>query len=138
MNADEALKLCRLAKAASPAQAVDEYTPELWALALQRERFVDAQQALIDLAREQEWIHVSHIVKRVRKIRSDRVAAFGAMPDPPSGLSDAEEWEWMKALAKRIADGEEVPRPAIGQADVEHQRHMATMVRGAFQLMPDE
>lgn len=109
MNTEEALHICRLAKAASPAQAVDEYTPELWALVLKPYRYVDAEQALTDLAGEQEWIHVSHIRRRIKRIRHDRVMAYGLLPDPPKELDPSNTTayhHWMVELTRQIADGE--------------------------------
>lgn len=114
MNREEAIKLCRLAKAASPAQAVDEYTPDLWFEVLKFDRFVDAHQALIELAGESEWIHVSHVKKRIRKIRKARLEAFGVFPDPPSGCDEPEAYQqWYIATRRAIADGDMVERPAL-------------------------
>jgi hypothetical protein len=120
MTPDESLRICRLAKALSPAQAVDEYTPEAWAVVLRSVRFKDAEDALAQLGAEQEWIHVSHIVKRVKTIRADRVKRHYANAQPPSGLTDAGYAEWQRRTIKAIADGElEPPVPAaIGHRDV--------------------
>jgi hypothetical protein len=137
MTPEEAIKLCRLAKAASPAQAVDEYTPELWALSLTKERFADAQEALVQLAREQEWIHLSHIVARVKRIRANRVATT-PMPEPPPGLSDAEYSTWLRETTRRIADGEPVERPTLPAADVDHTARRDAMLAGAFRRPEDD
>lgn len=115
MNEAEALQICRLAKAASPAQSVDEYTPDLWALVLEPHRFIDARQALVELAASQEWIHVSHIVKQIKLVRRNRVLAFGALPDPPSDIeADPERYShWLRATTRAIADGTMTERPAL-------------------------
>lgn len=131
MSPEEALKLCRLAKAASPAQAVDDYTPELWALSLTRERFVDAQQAVVELSREQEWIHLSHIVKRVKRIRDERVRAV-TMPTPPDGLTPAEYSDWFRDTIRRIADGEPIEQHALAAPDVDHAARRDAILAGAF------
>ena len=104
MSPDEALRLCRIAKSVSPAQAVDEYTPEAWALILRNVRFVDAQEALAQLGGEQEWIHVSHIVKRVKAMRSDRIKKFGPF-EVPDNLTPEEYARFIETTHRRIADG---------------------------------
>jgi hypothetical protein len=144
MSPDEALKLCRLAKAASPAQAVDEYTPELWALVLADVRFIDAQQALVDLAAEQEWIHVSHIVKRVKRIRAKRVSDHPPVPVPPE--VDAAVYEgrtevyakWISDTNRRLGDGEVFETPVLPAMSEARKRELGEFARGAFQEVPDE
>lgn len=114
----EALKLCRMAKALSPAQAVDEFTPTAWSLILRKVRYCDAELALEELGGEQVYIHVSHIVKRVKRIRRDRIDDFGTLPDPPSSLdpADTEGYQrWLAETTRAIADGNPPPRPATGQ-----------------------
>lgn len=111
MNAEEAATLCRLAKTISPSQPVDEFTPAAWALILEDVRFVDARQALKELGGEQEWLHVSHIVKRVKKIRGERIARYFANVQPPNGLDAAEYDEWYRTTRKRIGDGDYTPEP---------------------------
>lgn len=111
MTPDEALRLCRIAKSVSPAQAVDDYTPDAWALILRDVRLDDAEDALRQLGGEQEWIHVSHIVKRVKRIRSARVDKYLANVPVPSGLDAAEYDRWYRATVKSIADGDYEPEP---------------------------
>lgn len=114
MNREDAIKLCRLAKAASPAQAVDEYTPDLWFAVLGKYRFADAYEALIELAGDQEWVHVSHVRARIKRIRRDRVDAFGVLPDPPSECFEPADYrKWYADTVRAIADGEAVERPAL-------------------------
>ncbi len=118
MSPDEALKVCRLARALSPAQAIDQYTPEAWALVLKGWRVVDALDALEQLGAEQEWIHVSHIVGRIKRMRRDRVDDYGTLPQPPKDLdpSDTGAYQrWLKATTERIADGQDVPREQPGE-----------------------
>lgn len=129
MNAEEALQLCRLAKTISPAQAVDEYTPAAWALILEDVRYVDARQALKQLGGEQEWIHVSHIVKRVKKLRGERVTKYAANVSPPSGLSDAEYAAWHRRTIESIADGDLEPEPQV-PAGVTRKRDVLALGSG--------
>ena len=111
MNAQDAAQLCRLAKTISPSQPVDEFTPAAWALILEDVRFEDARQALKQLGGEQEWLHVSHIVKRVKKIRSERVSRYFANVQPPAGLDAAEYDRWYRDTVRRIGDGDYEPEP---------------------------
>lgn len=113
MSPEEAFMLCRLAKGAFPASAVDEFTPDSWALAFEDDRFEDAKVALKQLMREQTFIHTSDIVARIKRIRSDRLLEFGPLPDPPAGLTDAEEMRWLCDIRRAIADGDQVERPAL-------------------------
>ncbi|MCW2785219.1 MAG: hypothetical protein JWP74_1736 [Marmoricola sp.] len=114
MNQAESLKIVRLAKAASPAQAVDEYTPDLWHEVLKPFRFVDAHQALIELAGDTEWIHVSHVKARIKRIRGARLDAFGQLPEPPPGAEDPAVYpRWVAETRRRIGDGTLTERPAL-------------------------
>jgi hypothetical protein len=104
-----------MAKSVSPAQAVDEFTPAAWALILKDVSSRDADQALAELGGEQEWIHVSHIVKRVKRIRRNRVLDFGTPPEPPSNLDpDGPQYRrWLADTTEAIADGTySAPAPA--------------------------
>lgn len=111
----EAVTLCRLAKAMCPQQAVDDFTPDAWHMLLDDIRFEDAKAALVELCKIQPFVAPAEIRTRVRKIRSDRVRAYGPI-DVPSGLSDAEYLEFMRTTTRRIADGETVPRPQLPPA----------------------
>lgn len=115
MTPEETLRICRLAKALSPAQAMDEFTPEAWAVVLAPFRVEDATEAIQQLGGEQEWIHVSHIVARIKRIRRDRILAFGPT-DPPAGLDDAGYHRWLVATQKAIADGTMTQPPALPPA----------------------
>lgn len=138
MNEQEALQICRLAHAASPAQKVDDYTPELWAMVLVNIRFTDARDALIELAAEQEWIHVSHIVKRVKLIRKRRLDAYGQLPEPPRECFDPAAYKaWLRQTTRAIADGELVERPPMLTATPEHKRKLLELMAGSFHG-PDE
>lgn len=116
MSPEEAFRLCRMVKALCPAQSIDELSPDGWALVLRDDRYTDAEQALAQLAREQEFIHVSHIVGRMKRIRRDRVLAFGTLPDPPSDLdpNDTDAYSrWLVATTRAIADGTLEPPQAV-------------------------
>lgn len=139
MNPEETLRICRLAKAASPAQAIDEYSPELWALVLKPFRYVDAEQALTELAGDQEWIHVSHIKKRIKRIRGERLIAYGVLPDPPLEIEGdpAAYSKWHHDLVRSIADGTTVAAPASIAAatkrrdEEKHRAELASRMKAA-------
>ena len=108
MNREDALNLCRMAKAICPAQAIDDFTPDAWALVLEDDRYEDARQALKELSREQPFVHVSEIVKRIKRIRSKRVADFGPLPDPPKHIDPddtAAHIRWLDETTEAIGDG---------------------------------
>ena len=114
MNQDEALRLLRMVKAISPAQAVDDYSPEAWALILRKHRYEDAELALEQLGGEREYIHVSHIVGRIKRIRRDRLDDYGTLPDPPSTLDPGDTAayaEWLRKTTRYIADGKPDGKP---------------------------
>lgn len=135
MSPEEALAICRMAKGAFPATSMDEFTPEAWSLALEDDRFEDAKDALKDLMREQTFIHVSDIVRGIKRIRGDRLDEFGPIPAPPAELCDNPRGytAWLRAKKRAIANGEQVvipelpsiPRPAIDYGSV-------------FQSIPDD
>lgn len=130
MNAEEAAHLCKLAKTISPSQPVDEFTPAAWALILEDVRFEDAREALKQLGGEQEWLHVSHIVKRVKRMRSARVDKYLASVPVPSGLDAAQYDRWYRATVKSIADGEYEPeKPAAIEGQKRDLRELAAPMR---------
>ena len=109
MNREEAIEVCRLAKTISPSQPMDDYTPDAWALILRKWRKGDALLALEELGSNQEWIHVSHVVKEIKRIRRNRVLAYGTPPDPPATLNADDPQAYAAFLARtneQIADGQ--------------------------------
>jgi hypothetical protein len=131
-----------MAKSISPAQAVDEFTPAAWALVLKDIRLIDAEEALAQLGGEQEWVHVSHIVRRVKRIRRDRVLDFGTIPDPPANLDPddtAAHSRWLKATTNAIADGtyRAPERVAVeGRRDVIRELGQAKSIDSALATRP--
>lgn len=118
MSPEEALQICRLAKAAFPQQAVDEFTPDAWALALEDDRFEDAKLALKQLMREQPFLHVSELIGRMKRIRRNRLDAFGTLPEPPVGVGESPEKyrDWYAETVRAIGDGDLMNHRAIGSA----------------------
>ena len=108
MTPTEALALCRLAKAACPQQAVDEFTPDAWHLLLEDLRFDDAKDALIEVCKRQPFVAPAEIRTGVERIRKARLDAH-PLPTPPEGMTDAQELTWKRDMRDRIADGEVFP-----------------------------
>lgn len=99
----EATTLCRLAKAACPQQAFDEYTPDAWHEILSDLRFEDAKDALFAVTREQPFVAPAEIRAAVKRIRADRIRTFGPF-DPPPEIENYNRW--LGEMRRRIADGE--------------------------------
>jgi hypothetical protein len=125
VNNSEAVTLWRLVKALCPTQPMDEATPDAWAIVLNDIRFEDAQAAVRtiyrDLGNDQEWggrrIEADDIIREVRRIRERRLAEHPPL-DPPSGLSEIEYRSWLRHTRQAIADGRQIPRPALPQRDM--------------------
>src|SRR5690349_10870199 len=109
----EAAMLCRFTKAACPQQAIDEYTPDAWHPLLADIRFDDAKAAVIEVAKERPFVAPAEIRDQVRRVRRERLRAFGHPPTPPAELNDLEQAGWLANVKRRIADGEHVERPAL-------------------------
>lgn len=109
----EAAALCRFTKAACPQQAIDEYTPDAWHPILEDIRFEDAKEAVIEAAKSSPFVAPAEIRAHVKRIRRERLLAFGDLPNPPSELSNEQQAKWLANFARAIADGEQVERPAL-------------------------
>lgn len=107
MSRPEAVTLCRLAKAACPQQAFDEYTPDAWFEMLNDLRFEDCKTALFDVAKAQPFVSPSEIRAAVRRVRYDRLSKFGYI-EPYSIHADDPQAEQaaIDDIRRRVADGE--------------------------------
>ena len=112
MTPTESLALCRLAKAACPQQAVDEFTPDAWHLLLEDLRFEDAKLALIEVCKRQPFVAPAEIRAEVSRIRKQRLADH-PLPPVPAGYTDAQELTWKRDMRDRIANGEVFPIPEL-------------------------
>lgn len=117
MNRTEAVQLCRLVKALCPSQAIDQYTPEAWALVLAHVDYDDAKLAVQQLSSlelepgKARYIDPGHIIGQVRRIRAKRIDDHGPI-DPPAGLNAGEYLHWLRNATNAIAGG----RPPAGVA----------------------
>jgi hypothetical protein len=136
MTRPEAVTLCRLAKAACPQQAFDEYTPDAWFELLSDLLFEDCKAALFAVAKTQPFVSPSEIRAAVRRVRYDRLDKFGPIPAPPDG-SVMSEIEWGNQMIKRIADGEltreqwDADQPALTKRDMR-------VIEGTFRTVDEE
>lgn len=105
MNKPEAITLCRLAKAACPQQAIDEYTPDAWFELLNDLRFEDAKEALFNVCRVQPFVAPAEIRDAVKRLRHARIDAFGPF-DPPPELDPKDYSPWLSETLRRIGDGD--------------------------------
>lgn len=123
MTPQEALVLCRYAKAACPQQAFDEYTPDAWADLLADLPFNDAQTALKAVVKRQPFVSPSEIREGVQQIRKERRAAYGPI-SPPDDLDPNDHRayvRWLTETNRAIDDGELVrtgPRPELPRGNV--------------------
>lgn len=104
MNRTEATNLWRLAQAAAPQQAFDEWTPDAWALAFDDVPFSDARDALVRVVKSNAFIDIAAIRAQVRYVRDKRLADHPE-PPPPDGLTVTEAIEFLRATRQAIADG---------------------------------
>jgi hypothetical protein len=133
----EAASLCKLAKSACPQQAIDEYTPDIWHPLLKDLRFEDARDGLIEVVKRQPFVAPAEIRAAAKRIRDDRISAFGPLPNPPAEVEEDPNLysPWMGELLRRIGDGELVAEPTP-PPDLEQQERIAELVSGAFQEVP--
>lgn len=93
----------------------DRDQAQAWAMALEDYRFEDAREAVVRHYRATtDWLMPKHVIDGVKRIRFDRVSAFGPLPDPPREL-DPDDTEahhiWHRETLRKIADGEPVDKP---------------------------
>ena len=110
MNAKEAVTLCRFVKGACPGQAIDEYTPDAWALILADYRFEDCMAAALELVKAEPFVAPAEIIKRVKAIRGKRIAEYGPIEPTPEEARAIESGElswrdWHIAKRSAIGDG---------------------------------
>lgn len=125
----EAAALCRFTKAVCPQQAIDEYTPDAWHELLKDLNFQDAKDAVVTVGQNQPFVAPAEIRAEVRRVRNGRLSDFGHLPPPPADLGDDEQARWLRALRRRIADGEVVQVPAIEGVEKPRELDFANVFR---------
>ena len=135
MNSTEIAGLCRYVAAMCPAQKMDEATPDAWSHVLRDVRVEDARDAVIELAKRQQFIAPSEIRAEVRRIRSKRLEAPDAEPPAEAAASPTAYISWLRRERRAVADGR--PRPAPAQIAARPEQVRAILA-GAFQAVPED
>ena len=123
MSPEETVALCRLVKAICPSQALDQYTPDAWALILRHIDYNDAKQAVIDIASrplepgKSRYIEPGHIIAQVKRIRAQRLADHGPLIPPPGLDGTTEYLAWIRQASAVVASGGSLPTPPAVAAD---------------------
>lgn len=119
MTRDEVVKLCRYIKAACPAQAFDDYTPDVWAEILPSWLTLDAaRSAVIAVKQRQAFVDVSDIIaeaKRARRAIEDqqRLGTYLDSAAYRAQIATADR-EFLRKLALKTGSGaalKAVPEP---------------------------
>jgi hypothetical protein len=82
----ETVRLCKMVRAAAPAQKFEEETPDLWHPVLAEFSYQECQDALVIVAREQPFIAPSDLVKVIRQHRRAGARARRAEIEADPGL----------------------------------------------------
>lgn len=92
-------------------RTIGDADAEAWAEALDGQVTIkDALTAIRDHFRESsDWLMPNMVIERARKIRRLRVREIG-QPDVPSGLTAAQEREWVRVFWETI---HEIPQPTM-------------------------
>lgn len=117
MNRADAIKLCRYVHAVTPAQKLDEYTPQAWADILEDLpcSFDDARAAVVAIKRRQVFVDCSDIIAEVRAMRAERIRLNPPPPPPPELLDDPAAYrEYLRESARAAADGEQDRKAITG------------------------
>ena len=108
MTPTEAAALLAIA-AAFDNRKPDADAAQAWALALDGLRFEDCRDAVMTHYRTSaDWLMPSVVIAAVKRMRRERIAAFGALPNPPAELDGdpTRTHAWTVDAIRRIGDGE--------------------------------
>ena len=142
MNQTEAIMLCRLVKAVCPSQALDQYTPDAWALILRHIDYNDAKQAVIDIASrplepgKSRYIEPGHIIAQVRRIRAQRLTDHGPLIPPPGLDGTTQYLAWIRQAVAVVASGGSLPTPPAVAADPGRSAAAIANIRDALPTAP--
>ena len=144
MTPAEAAALLALA-AAYDNRKPDADAAQAWALALDGYPFTDCRTAVVEHYREsREWMMPSDVIDGVKRIRHERLMAFGPIPVPPEELRDNfyAEQEWTRRVRGEIADGKltraDFPPAISAPVDQEAVDRAMAMVRAAMPRRVEE
>ena len=142
MSPEETVALCRLVKAICPSQALDQYTPDAWALILRHIDYNDAKQAVIDIASrplepgKSRYIEPGHIIAQVKRIRAQRLADHGPLIPPPGLDGTTEYLAWIRQASAVVASGGSLPTPPAVAADPGRSAAAIASIRDALPTAP--
>lgn len=138
MSPEETVALCRLVKAVCPSQALDQYTPDAWALILRHVDYSDAKQAVIDIASQplepgkSRYIEPGHIIAQVKRIRAQRLTDHGPLIPPPGLDGTAQYLAWIRQASAVVASGGSLPTPPAVAADPGRSAAVIAGIRDAL------
>lgn len=92
----------------------DPDAAQAWAIALNDLRFADCRDAIVEhYRRSSDWLMPEHVIAGVKRIRRNRVAAYGTLPAPTHIDPDdtAALNAWTVRTTRDIADGNPPPKP---------------------------
>jgi len=140
MKPTEAAALLTIA-AAFDNRKPDADQAKAWAMALDGLRFEDCREVVVAHYRtSRDWLMPSDVVAGVKRLRRRRIDDYGPFPEPPAICAEdpAEYSRWYSDLVRRIADGEQVERPAAIEpaSGSEHAAKVRELMAGAFQMIP--
>ena len=142
MSPEETVALCRLVKAICPSQALDQYTPDAWALILRHIDYNDAKQAVIDIASrplepgKARYIEPGHIIAQVKRIRAQRLTDHGPLIPPPGLDGTTEYLAWIRQASAVVASGGSLPTPPAVAADPGRSAAVIASIRDALPTAP--
>ena len=142
MSPEETVALCRLVKAVCPSQALDQYTPDAWALILRHIDYNDAKQAVIDIASrplepgKSRYIEPGHIIAQVKRIRAQRLADHGPLIPPPGLDGTTEYLAWIRQASAVVASGGSLPKQPAVAADPGRSAAVIASIRDALPTAP--
>lgn len=113
MTPAETARLVRLVQQACPAQRFEEGTPVLWHKMLDDLRYVDCQDAVIELGKRTVFMAPAEIRAEVRRIRAERLRAVPSSALEPADVNPNEVEAYQAArlrLIRSIADGDPAPQ----------------------------
>lgn len=115
MNPAEAGDIVELASSVWGNVKDNAQTREAWFLALAHTNFYDAKDAIGSLARERKSVHVSDVVKRAARVRSDLMRTLPPLPAPPVELADDPQAEtlWLRVARERQLAQARLVRDAV-------------------------
>lgn len=116
MNSEEAMMLCRYAKACCPSQKFDEFTPDAWFDLLGDIDAREAKAAITAIAKRSPWVGPSEIRTQVARMQGERIKAIASLQPPAyiEAIEDEAEFDkayraWMRDAHRAIDAGEQPP-----------------------------